>query len=125
MAIVDKIQGAMTQTVVYWGTPVPDGNGTYTYNDPTEILCRWEEKTEVISRVGAQGKKGEELVSFAQIFTKQDVDESGYLYLGDLDDLDSAEEAMPETVSGAYRIQQFKKLPEFGSTNKFLRKAYL
>lgn len=125
MGIVDKIQGAMTQTVVYWGSPVPDGNGTYTYDDPVEILCRWENKTEVISRVGGEGKKGEELVSFAQIFTKQDVDESGYLYLGDLDNLDSAEEAMPETVNGAYRIKKFDKIPELKSTNKFLRKAYL
>jgi len=125
MGIVDKIVGAMTQTAVYWATPVPDGYGTYTYDDPVEIDCRWENKTEVVSRVGGEGKKGEELVSFAQVFVTQDVDENGFLYLGDLDDLDSAEEALPETVDGAYRIQKFDKLPELKSTNKFLRKAYL
>lgn len=116
-----------TQTAVYWSTPVKDGWGGYTHDDPVEIACRWEEKTEVISRIGA-GKKGEELVSFAQIFVTEDVVEEGYLFLGSFDDLadeTSSGDDDPENIDGAYKIVKFEKIPALRSTDDFVRKAYL
>lgn len=120
MGIADRILGAMAQTAVYWDSPIPDGHGTYTYDSPIEINCRWENKSEVI-----KDDKGEEIVSFAQVYVDQDVSENGYLFLGDLDDLDSAEEESPETAYGSYRIKKFEKSAEHRSTTQFLRKAYL
>lgn len=115
------------QTAVYWAAPVPDGYGGLTHNDPVEIACRWQKKTEVVSMLGG-GRKGEELVSNAQVFTTQDVVEEGYLFLGDLDDLadlSSSADDDPEDIDGAYKIVKFEKVPAVGSTTEFIRKAYL
>ena len=125
MGIENFIARVATQTAVYWGTPVEDGHGSRTFADPVEISCRWEDRVEKISRVGTGGRLGEELNSTARVFVTQDVDEQGWLYLGDLDDLDSDEEADPETADGAYEIQRFDKSPVLGATNKFIRTAYL
>jgi len=123
MAIGSFLTQAMTQTIVYWGSPTPDGMGTKTYADPVEIKGRWQSRVELIDRVGS--RLGETVVSRAQIFLLQDVDEMGYLYLGDLDDLDSDEEGDPTSVDGAYEIKRFDKSPVLRSTTQFIRKAYV
>ncbi|KKL76168.1 hypothetical protein LCGC14_2047610 [marine sediment metagenome] len=115
------------QTAVYWGNPQDDGYGTMTYDDPVEIKCRWQEHREVISVVG-DDRKDRELVSKAQVWVVQDVDEEGYLYLGTLDSTDalsSAEEADPAVVDKAYKIRLFEKTPELRHSIKYIRKAYL
>lgn len=112
------------QTAVYWTAPVANGWGGLTHNDPIEISCRWEEKTEMISRFGG-GRKGEELISNAQVFVTQDVVEEGYLFLGDLDDLSSSADNDPENIDNAYKIIKFEKTPAVGAPTKFVRKAYL
>jgi len=125
MGIENIIQRICVQTAVYWGAPEDDGYGGKDFDSiyPIEIACRWEEKTELISRIGA--RLGEELISNAQVSVTQDVDEQGYLYLGTLDNLDSDQEANPETIDDAYSIKKFEKIPSLGSTNEFVRKAYL
>jgi len=124
MGIENIIARNCIQTAVYWENPKPDGKGGNTYDDPVEIDCRWEEKTEVLSRLG-DDRKGEELVSEAQVIVTQDVDEKGYLFLGDLDDLDSDEEGTPEKIKGAYRILKFDKIPALRNPDEYMRKAYL
>jgi len=121
MGIENIIQRICVQTAIYWGAPKGDGYGGKDFDSiyPIEINCRWEEKTKVISNA-----QGEELISNAQVRVIQDVDEQGYLCLGTLDDLDS-EEVSPETVDKAYTIKKFEKIPSLGSTNEFVRKAYL
>jgi hypothetical protein len=120
MSITDFIIRTCTQTAVYWGTPVNDGQGGKTFADPVEIYCRWEEIMQIVS-----DSKGNEITSRALVYLTQDVDEDGMLYLGTLDDLDSAQEADPMGTQGAYTIKRFEKLPALGSTTEFLRKAYL
>lgn len=127
MGIESFMARTCRQTAVYWAAPEDDGYGGLIFESPypIEIDCRWEEKTEVIARFG-EGRKGEEFISSAQVFVTEDViEEQGYLYLGDLDDLDSIEEANPETIDGAYRIQKFEKIPAIRSATEFVRKAYL
>lgn len=124
MGIVTNIERLCTQTAVYWGTPVNDGYGGRTYADPVEISCRWEDREEAITMLG-EDRKAIEYVTQSIVYTLQDVDKEGLLYLGDLTDLDSAEEENPETVSGAHKIKRFDKTPALGSTNDFIRKAYL
>ncbi len=123
MGMESFIARLCTQTAVYWGSPVNDGYGGKTFDDPVEISCRWEDRIESINRVGA--RLGEEIVSRAQVYVTEDVEELGYLYLGTLDDLDSDEEADPTTIVKAYMINRFDKIPTMRSSNEFLRKAYL
>ena len=68
---------------------------------------------------------GREVVSKAELMITQDVDESGYLYLGSLTDLDSDEEDNPETIDGAWEILVFTKNPLFKSTTEFVRRVFL
>lgn len=107
----------LTATAVYWGTPASDGYGGRTFADPMEINCRWEQKQELFIDA-----TGQQQISRAVVYLDQDVDLGGYLYLGILDDLDSA--PIPEDVAGSYEIRGFSSIPSLrGDMNK--RKAWL
>ena len=120
MGIFEMIEKRCVQDAVYWGNPVNDHEGGFTFDNPIEIKCRWEEMIQVIS-----DNKGNEVTSRAVIYLLQDVHEEGYLFLGTLDDLDSTQEADPKTIENAFIIKRFDKIPVLGSTTEFLRKAYL
>jgi hypothetical protein len=113
------------QTAVYWGNPVNDGMGGFTFDDPVEIACRWENINEIFI-----APNGDELVAKSIIYVLQDVDHEGCLYLGTLDDLlesdgESIGELVPSEIEGAQIIKRFDKIPVLGSTTEFLRKVYL
>jgi hypothetical protein len=118
MSIINKIIGNLSETVVYWATPVSDGLGGYTFDDPVELDARWEQATGI-----EKDNNGDEQVIKARCFLSQDVDEGGFLYLGELTDLDST--PVPSDVSGALRILSFVKIPRLGKTSQFVRVAYL
>src|SRR4030042_623533 len=99
------------QTAVYWGTPVEDGYGGKTFADPVEISCRWEASTEILVNTA-----GAEFSSRAKVYLTQDVEEEGWLYLGELDDLDSNPDN-PREVDDAYEIRRFDKTPCIHSVN--------
>lgn len=109
----------LKQTAVYWGAPVPDGYGGFSYADPVEISCRWVDTVEMIT-----DSRGNEIVCRATVQVSQDLDEQGILYLGSLEDLDSSEEVDPQTISLAYSIKRFDKTPTIKATGYF-RMAYL
>ncbi len=109
MSIDKFIASKCTQPIVYWGNPVSDGFTGHTYDDPVEILGRWEELNEVI-----MGKDGKEMISQARVFLTQEVDEEGALWLGSLDDLDSAPEPSDSSVA-ALHIIALSRLPKLGS----------
>ena len=127
MGIEKFIQKVCVQTAVYWGNPQPDGYGGITFDDPVEISCRWDckRRKEIPSLMVVSGGGTEMIVSIAEVLVTQDVDVGGYLYLGDLDDLDSSEQDDPKSVEGAYEIRRFDKIPMIKSTTEFVRKAYL
>jgi hypothetical protein len=116
------------QVAVYWGIPTKDGEGGFTFAEPVEVYCRWEDMNQIVADA-----KGNELTSRALVYLLQDVDEEGYLYLGTLEDLydllntESSEGDLPNpvTIQGAYIIKRFQKTPTLGSTTVFIRKAYL
>jgi len=118
--LIKFIESVCVQTACYWGNPQPDGYGGTVYDDPIEISCRWDETINVVKNY-----QGEEVISKAEILLTQDVDKEGLLYLGDLDDLDSAEEENPKTIDGAWKIIRFDKTPLFQSSTEFIQKAYL
>jgi hypothetical protein len=117
MAFPDDDQN---QTAVYWASPTPDGRGGHTWDTAVEINCRWEGSTELI-----RASNGEQIVSRAVVQVSQDLNENGMLYLGELDDLTTAQKANPMTVSTAYLIRKFDKIPEIDDATVFYREAYL
>ena len=119
MSIASLLSRTLKQTAVYWGSPVNDGYAGHTFDDPVEIACRWEDKGELV-----RDASGAEFVSRSIVYVLQDVDTDGYLFLGVLTDLSSAEEGDPEGTDGAYLIKKFDKSPSL-SGSEFVRKAYL
>jgi hypothetical protein len=107
------------EKAVYWGNPVNDGTGSFTYNPPLEIDCRWEDSNEVTT-----DKDGNQFISRAVIYLTQDVDEQGMICLNSLENLDSSLDSDPKSVPGAFIIKRFDKSPDLRGTG-FLRKAYL
>jgi len=49
MGIQKFINRNLPEIAVYWGNPKNNGYGGFTYNDPVEISCRWEEMRQVIN----------------------------------------------------------------------------
>ena len=122
MSITDLLVSHCNQTAVYWGNPINDGRNNFTYDDPIEIQCRWEDKIQIFKGLDA---KGSEIIFSGVIFPLQDLDENGCLFLGTLDDLNSDAYEDPLNQDGVYSIKQWEKLPALNSTTEFLRKAYL
>ena len=124
MGIERFIQKVCVQTAVYWGSPQEDGYGGFTFDDPVELAppngVRWEDKTQIVA-----GMDGQEVTSDTEVLVTQDLDYNGYLYLGELDDLDSDELDNPMTVSGAKPIISISKIPMIKSTTEFVRQVFL
>ena len=113
------IADGLPQVAVYWGSPVNTGAGDRTFAVPVEINCRWMQKAVLFVDQTGQTK-----VSKAVVMVDQDVDLGGYLYLGDLGDLSSAEELDPLTIAEAHEIRAFDRSPTFRG-NESVRKATL
>ena len=122
MSIAAMLIRNYKQTCVYWGNPVADHVGGFTFNSPIELACRWEDMIQVIS-----DNKGSEITSRAVVYLLQDVQEQGMLFLGTLDDLYNIESIItdPKVFEHTFIIKRFDKSPGLGSTTDFLRKAYL
>ena len=119
MGIDTFIASKCTQPIVYWGGPVNNGEGGFTYDDPVEILGRWEELNEVI-----MANDGKEIISQARVFLTQDVDEEGRLWLGELTELDSAPDPNDSAVAALYVVAT-SRLPKLGSATMDTYKAHL
>lgn len=109
----------LNQTAVYWGNPVKDGQGGLTWDAPIEINCRWNDFVKTMLAAN-----GNEFVSQAKVQVDRDVDKNGMLFLGELDDLDSSEEADPTTGENIFIIRDFQKIPNVRQTD-FFRRAFL
>lgn len=120
MSIETFIKRVCVQTAVYWGGPTPDGYGGLDFDDPVEISVRWDDSTELITTAD-----GTQYACRAKVLVTQDVDLDGYLYLGELDDLDSEDYDDPKSVDNVYRIRRFDKVPMIRKTDEFVRTVYL
>jgi hypothetical protein len=113
------------QDVVYWANPVDDGQGGYTWDDPVDIKCRWDDDAKVFT-----DNQGNELVSQAVVAVLQEVDINGMLCLGTIDSLVEAgyltgDLTKATFVPGAYQIKRVAKVPMLASTTEFYRQVYL
>ena len=69
-------------------------------------MGRWEDTQKKFVNAA-----GEEEVSKAVIYLGQDVDLGGWVWLGDIDDVSSADQDDPENLAGAHEIRAFNKTP--------------
>lgn len=127
MSIADFMTRQCVQTAVYWGNPVDDGYGKNTYDDPVELTppdngVRWVQKIQLLR--DWEGK-GETFECIGFVYVLQELDKDGCLFLGTLDDLDSADYDNPLDNPAVFRIRQFEKVPALRSTDIFVYKAYL
>jgi hypothetical protein len=107
----------LKQDCVYWGNPAPDGYGGNTFDDYVAIKCRWEDRTTKFIDAN-----GEESISKAVVYLPQDVELGGWLFLGELSDISSANQDAPQNISGAHEIRAFNKIPNIKGTD-FEREA--
>jgi hypothetical protein len=108
----------LNQTAVYWGNPITNGRGGFTWDDPVEIVCRWSDSGKML-----ESADGKQFVAISEVQVNQDLDVDGMLLLLSLDDLDSGNYDDPVNA-GAISIKQFDKIPTI-KANRFYRKAYL
>lgn len=123
MGIESLISRNLKQTAVYWGSPNNDGYGQNTFSTAVEVSCRWEKSYDKQKNI-RKNKNGKEFIPNARIFIEQDMDEEGYIFLGELSDLDS-DHTDPVKIEGAWEIMKFEKIPELNRSNKFQRIAYI
>lgn len=102
-----------TDAITYWGAPTPNGEGGETFASPIALLGRWEDRNDEFTT-----PTGEQAVSRAVAFLKQDVQVGGYLYLG------TSAVSDPTQVSNAQEIRAFVKTPSIRH-NWYERRALL
>lgn len=127
MSSVGFVQRLLRQKAVYWGNPMKDGYGGLTFDDPVEIDCRWEDRTQVFS---ADDGKGTQYIARSVIYVGQELDFDGMLFLGILADLNAYLQSggsyeNPINIDKAYSIRRFETVPRLGSATQFLYRAYL
>ena len=111
-----KIKKFLKQKAVYWGAPVPNGFGGFSYADPIEIAVRWTDKQELFLNYN-----GEQVLSRAKLMLDQDVEVRGMIALITLAALDTGQ--LPED-NGGLEIRSFQKMPDVRA-KQFVRQVWL
>lgn len=115
------IRRMLKQRVLYWGTPVSNTEGGFTFAAASELRARWEDRqVEYFDAAGARK------LSQSVVYVEADVAVGGFLRLGTEDDLESGQDVStsPYDIDGAFRIGGFDKLPDIRA-RRFVRIAYL
>ncbi len=120
MGIEKFLKSISVQTAVYWSISSADGYGSFTYDDPVEVPVRWAQVTKLVTT-----GKGRDYVSKAEIIINQDMQVQDWLYLGNSADLSDGEKADPKTVNGAHQIVRFDRTLMIGTTDEYIRTAYI
>ena len=125
MGILTFIKKICVQTAVYWGNPVNNGSGGFTFDTPREIKCRWSDKTRVV-----YSNLGNEIIAKTEVIVIEDLDFQGWLYLGYLQDLEDPDNnyALPTNpieVEGAFPIIAVDEEPLIKSKTEFVRTIFL
>src|SRR5512135_3684277 len=95
----------LNHTAVYWSAPTNDGYGGFSYGQPVELECRWEEAAKLFNN-----REGQEIIGAIAVQVTVDVEQNGMMKLGTLDDLESADYNDP-VGAGALPVVRFDKVP--------------
>ena len=85
----------LQDTITMWVPSTNDGFGGLAYATPVQVLGRWQNDNE-----NYQDADGEEFVSSAIIYTKQQLVQNAWCYEG------TSAQANPQNQEGAYRIRR-------------------
>lgn len=119
--VIEKLEESFcVETAVLWNNPVDDGYGSFIFDAPIEIKCRWENKSEVM--LGADGR---EFTCNSSLLVTQDVDLQGFMFRGTLADLAGEDLTKPQGIKNTYIINRFDKIPMVKSTTDFFRQVFL
>lgn len=110
MSIITKMR---KQTAVWWErSSTPDRYGAFSYAEPVEVECRWDE-----SGMEYRDTKGQTVMSNSTVYVDR------IMKIGDMlreGEIDSAEPSDPTTVDTAREIQRFDKNPNIKATETLL-----
>lgn len=109
MSIISKMR---KQDAVYWAPVGLDDNNRYIYDEPVEVKCRWDERSERDFNT-----IGEEINVKATVYVDREVALGGVLWLGLLVDA-------PLTPPEHNKIKIYRVMPNLRAT-EFLRIARL
>lgn len=131
MGITRSIQTKFNQSAIYWGNPVNNGRGGYTFSPRQQMMVRWEDEVENFAKDARSriqiGKDGREFRPNVIVYTTaQPVggwDLDGYLCLGTLQSTPS--ETHPAHITGAYEIKQINTYRELGNPAAVIYKISL
>lgn len=101
------------QTATYWASNGVDSIGDTTFAAPVALSLRWELRSEQF--VDGNGRS---LRSRAVLYLQQDVDIGDFLFLGTSTTVD------PRTLTSAFEVQDFRKIPN-GDATQFERRAMI
>lgn len=119
MSIISFVKSVCVQDAVYWSPGADNGFGEKSWTS-TQIKVRWDGVTEAITN-----KYGKEVICNAKVMVQQELNVEGFLYLGTLTSLSTAQKANPLLVTSAYPIQKLQTTPLFKSATKFVYEIYL
>ena len=104
------IQTMRRQKAVYWALKASDGYGGWTYENPVEINCRWEDVRE--EKMDAEGNL---IQTSATVYADRELGLNGMVYRGELDGAVTNEpQAMdPHLV---HKICKVERLPNLRNT---------
>lgn len=123
------LEDMLNQRAVYWPTLGINDEGQREYDEPVEIVCRWEMIAESFLDRGT----GNMAQSRSKVFSDRDLTELGVLWLPPdsgvgLDEgqalFQLTNEDEPFSNAGAFEIRRFDKMPNFDG-DEFVRIAYL
>lgn len=101
----------------YWPAPSETGYGGVEFSAPVLLKTKWEDSIEQFTDLS-----GTVNTSRSIVYVMQDVDESGYLALGDY--VTTSPVADPTTLKGAYFIKRVDKTRDLRGLHEEIR-AYL
>ena len=104
------------QIISWWAAGGKDVYGAPTWSGPRELYGLWEDKETLTLYV-----EGREIVSKTSVHLQDDVSIGDFLYLGSAPSGSSD----PTTLSGAWEIKAFNKIPSLLDSTKFDRVAML
>lgn len=103
----------LKQKATWWHKTGIDGFGNVTFTSPTPIVCRWEDRSEIITNA-----EGAQVPSRSRVWTAIDITIGDWLKLGTSNTLDPQDEDM------AFMVQDFRKIPSLDATD-FERLSFL
>ena len=105
MSIRNWTTRRLTDECVYWGPPVRDGLGGYTWTEPKELMSFWELSLRSRGPEINYNPTGAVVAAMTTVWVPDTVELGGYLYRGTIISLDSYFEPNPPFDEDRYTTE--------------------